>query len=95
MNVDEDSHRIQMSVRDHGAGIPAEAQQRLFTRFERVTTDSRAPGFGLGLYIVRQLVEAHGGTIRVHSRLGEGSEFTVELPFTPEAQEEVGNTIRV
>ncbi|MBZ4330687.1 ATP-binding protein [Corallococcus sp. AS-1-12] len=94
VNVDEHSHRVQMSVRDHGAGIPAEAQQRLFTRFERVTTDSRAPGFGLGLYIVRQLVEAHGGTIRVHSRPGEGSEFTVELPFTQEAQEETGNVIR-
>ncbi|RKH69350.1 PAS domain S-box protein [Corallococcus interemptor] len=94
VNVDEDSHRVRMSVRDHGAGIPVDAQQRLFTRFERVTTDSRAPGFGLGLYIVRQLVEAHGGTIHVHSRPGEGSEFTVELPFTPEAQQEEGNLIR-
>ncbi|MBN8229567.1 PAS domain S-box protein [Corallococcus macrosporus] len=94
VDVDEDAHRIRMSVRDHGAGIPQEAQQRLFTRFERVTTDSRAPGFGLGLYIVRQLVEAHGGTIRVHSRLGEGAEFTVELPFTPETPAEVVSSIR-
>ncbi|WP_223641810.1 ATP-binding protein [Corallococcus sp. EGB] len=94
VDVDEGTHRVRMSVRDHGVGIPPDAQQRLFTRFERVTTDSRAPGFGLGLYIVRQLVEAHGGTIRVHSRPGEGSEFTVELPFTPEAQKEVQNMIR-
>ncbi|HEX8438346.1 HAMP domain-containing sensor histidine kinase [Archangium sp.] len=71
--------RVRLEVRDHGRGIPPEAQGRLFGRFERLG-DTGQPGTGLGLYIVRQLVEAHGGTIRVSSRPGAGSTFTVELP---------------
>ncbi|RKH33217.1 PAS domain S-box protein [Corallococcus praedator] len=94
VRVEHDAHRARLVVRDHGAGIPLEDQQRLFARFERVTTDSRAPGFGLGLYIVRQLVEAHGGTIRVHSCQGEGAEFIVELPFIPESPADVAAAIR-
>ncbi|RKH15186.1 PAS domain S-box protein [Corallococcus sp. CA053C] len=94
VEVDPDARRARLVVRDHGAGIPQEDQPRLFARFERVTTDSRAPGFGLGLYIVRQLVEAHGGTIRVHSRPGEGAEFIVELPATLEAPVGVASAIR-
>lgn len=94
VRVEQDAHRARLIVRDHGTGIPPEAQQRLFTRFERVTTDTRTPGFGLGLYIVRQLVEAHGGAIRVHSRQDEGAEFTVELPFTPESPVAVTSSIR-
>jgi PAS domain S-box-containing protein len=94
VHVGQDAHRVRLTVRDHGAGIPHDAQQRIFSRFERVTTDSRTPGFGLGLYIVRQLVEAHGGTIRVHSRPGEGAEFTVELPITQENPPKVTEAIR-
>ncbi len=74
----EDS-RVRLSVCDHGMGIPPEAQERLFSRFERLG-DTGRPGAGLGLYIVRQLVEAHGGTVHVSSRPGEGSTFTIELP---------------
>ncbi len=71
--------RARLAVRDHGVGIPPEAQERLFGRFERLD-DTGQPGSGLGLYIVRQLVEAHGGTIHVSSHPGQGSTFTVELP---------------
>jgi signal transduction histidine kinase len=67
-------------VRDHGIGIPDDAQHRIFDRFERVAPLQNYGGFGLGLWIVRQIVEAHGGRIAVSSRPGEGSEFTVELP---------------
>ncbi|QRN96261.1 HAMP domain-containing histidine kinase [Archangium violaceum] len=74
-----DGPRARFAVRDHGVGIPPEAQQRLFGRFERLG-DTGRPGSGLGLYIVRQLVEAHGGTIHVSSLPGQGSTFTVELP---------------
>jgi signal transduction histidine kinase len=66
-------------VRDHGMGLPPEAHGRIFGRFERVSGTGR-PGTGLGLYIVRQLVEAHGGTIQVSSHPGDGATFTVELP---------------
>lgn len=78
-----------LAVRDHGVGIPLEAQQRIFERFEREKSGGRHAGFGLGLYIVRQLVEAHGGTIRVESTPGQGATFTVELPRAPLAEAEL------
>jgi signal transduction histidine kinase len=70
-------------VRDHGIGIPPDAQERIFERFERVAPLKHYGGFGLGLWIVRRLVEAHGGHVAVHSRPGEGAEFTVALPIAP------------
>jgi signal transduction histidine kinase len=79
VHVLAEGSRVHLSVRDQGMGIPSEAQKRLFSRFERLG-DTGQPGAGLGLYIVRQLVEAHGGTVHVSSCLGEGSTFTVELP---------------
>ena len=69
-----------IQVRDEGVGIAPEDLQRVFEQFVRVGERTRVPGLGLGLYITRQLVEAHGGTIAVESTLGEGSTFTVELP---------------
>jgi signal transduction histidine kinase len=74
-----DGGRARLSVKDHGVGLSPQAQGRLFGRFER-PGDSARPGTGLGLYIVHQLVEAHGGTIHVSSHPGHGSTFTVELP---------------
>lgn len=69
-----------LSVQDAGPGIPAEAQERIFRRFERVRGERAQAGFGLGLYIVRELVEAHGGRVHVASTPGMGARFTVELP---------------
>ncbi|MDM0113869.1 hybrid sensor histidine kinase/response regulator [Variovorax sp. J22R133] len=71
-----------MAVRDHGMGIAARDQERIFEQFER-TDDSRkrAPGLGLGLYITRQIVLAHGGRIEVESAPGLGAAFRVELPM--------------
>lgn len=69
-----------ISVRDQGRGISAADQPRIFQQFERIAHDDGTGGLGLGLYITRQLVEAHGGTISMESRLGEGSIFTVILP---------------
>lgn len=71
--------RVRLAVKDNGVGLPPDAQERLFGRFERLGTTGQ-PGTGLGLYIVHQLVEAHGGTIHVSSRPGHGATFTVELP---------------
>jgi PAS domain S-box-containing protein len=81
--------RARLKVTDQGMGIALESQHRIFDRFEREPSASQHAGFGLGLYIVRQLVEAHGGTIRVESTLGAGAVFTVELPLMhlgPEAE---------
>lgn len=68
-----------LEVKDRGIGIAPEASQRIFERFERAASRNFG-GLGLGLYIVRQIVEAHGGSIGVESALGEGSTFTVKLP---------------
>jgi signal transduction histidine kinase len=74
---------LRISVRDTGPGISAAAQTRIFDMFERVepaATGARPPGVGLGLYIVRSLVDLLGGTIGVESAPGEGACFTVRLP---------------
>lgn len=80
IDVDCRSDRAVLTVCDHGIGIAAADQARIFERFERAVSSRQFGGLGLGLWIVRQLVEAHGGSISVRSRRGEGSTFTVELP---------------
>jgi signal transduction histidine kinase len=67
-------------VRDQGIGIAPEDQKRIFERFERAVSSRHFGGLGLGLWIVRQLVNAHGGTIRVESTPGEGARFEIDLP---------------
>jgi signal transduction histidine kinase len=70
----------QIAVVDRGTGIPPEALPRVFDRFYRVAaTAGRARG--LGLYVSRRIVEAHGGRIAVDSEVGRGSTFTVSLPL--------------
>jgi signal transduction histidine kinase len=69
-----------LRVRDHGIGIAPRDQARIFGRFERAVSDHNYGGFGLGLWIARQLVEAMGGKIELESREGEGSTFTVVVP---------------
>lgn len=76
-----------LSVQDRGIGIPAEDQTRIFERFERAAPVQHFSGFGLGLWIVRCIVEALGGTLAVESAPGEGSTFTVKLPCTSAVDE--------
>lgn len=71
---------VRLEVHDHGIGIAAEDQSRIFDRFERAATAHRRMSLGLGLYIARSIVLAHGGSIAVESQTGKGSTFTVELP---------------
>jgi PAS domain S-box-containing protein len=72
--------RVRTSVRDEGIGIDPAAQARMFGRFERAVSERHYGGFGLGLWIVRELVEAHGGTVGFESHPGRGSTFWVDLP---------------
>jgi signal transduction histidine kinase len=69
-----------LDVADGGIGIPPEQQARIFGRFERAVPPRSYGGLGLGLWIVRSLVEAHGGQVSVRSAAGQGSTFTVRLP---------------
>jgi signal transduction histidine kinase len=71
-----------VTVRDHGIGVAHADQARIFARFERGVPSESYGGLGLGLYIAREIVAAHGGAIRVASDPGRGASFTVELPIT-------------
>ena len=72
-------------VEDHGGGIPLEEQQKIFERFYRPGSELRrqTQGVGIGLSIVKHIVEAHGGKVLVRSAPGQGSRFTIELPLLP------------
>lgn len=83
--VDSDEGHVSLIVRDHGIGIPADKLPYVFDRFERGVSSRNYGGLGLGLYVSRQLVEAHGGRIRVKSDPGDGATFIVELPRYPKA----------
>ncbi|HSX50964.1 MAG TPA: hybrid sensor histidine kinase/response regulator [Cellvibrio sp.] len=73
---------VELCVQDEGRGIPANEHQRIFEKFERLGNNEVREGLGMGLYIARQLAEAHGGTLCVSSKLGEGSRFTLRLPLS-------------
>ena len=70
-----------VEVQDRGIGISEENQQRIFQQFERVSANAVVAGLGLGLFISEQIVAAHGGSITVESRIGEGALFRVCLPL--------------
>ena len=70
-----------ISVRDHGPGMPLEEQAELFKRYQRGAGAAGVGGLGLGLHVVREIVESHGGTVGVDARPGKGSTFTVTLPL--------------
>ncbi|HEX2544730.1 MAG TPA: HAMP domain-containing sensor histidine kinase [Ramlibacter sp.] len=70
-----------LRVRDHGPGIPDEDRDRIFEPFERLPSAGSEDGAGLGLYIVREIVRAHGGRIEVENAPGGGAMFSVHLPI--------------
>jgi PAS domain S-box-containing protein len=82
VRAEQAAGEIRISVRDRGPGIPAKAIAKLFTRFYRVDQEAsrRAGGTGLGLELVKRMVEAHGGRVGVESVVGEGSTFSFTLP---------------
>jgi signal transduction histidine kinase len=75
-----DAQFAYFTVRDRGIGVKPEEQERIFDRFERAVSIRHYGGFGLGLWITREIVEAHGGRITVESAPGEGATFTAVFP---------------
>jgi signal transduction histidine kinase len=78
--------RLLLWVEDRGEGIPASEHEKIFERFYRRGSELRREtrGVGIGLSIVKHIVEAHGGRVLVRSDVGQGSRFTIELPLNPE-----------
>src|SRR5262249_2821710 len=80
ITVEESGPIGRLIVVDHGIGIAREDVERIFRRYEQAISSRALGGLGLGLYIARQIIEAHGGTVRVESEPGAGTTFTRELP---------------
>jgi signal transduction histidine kinase len=80
ISVGQNGKLARLVVEDSGPGIPEEKQSKIFERFERATSKNIS-GMGLGLYIVKKIVEAHRGVVKLESKLGRGSKFIVELPI--------------
>ena len=77
-----DGNVVHLWVADHGPGIPSAEHEKIFERFYRLGSELRreTQGAGIGLSVVKHIIDAHGGRIRVHSEVGQGSRFTIELP---------------
>jgi signal transduction histidine kinase len=82
VSVSSANGNVEVAVRDHGSGIAREDLKRVFGKFYRGVNAKKqgTKGTGIGLAMVKEIVEAHGGTVRVRSQPGEGSEFTMVLP---------------
>jgi signal transduction histidine kinase len=76
-----ETERVIFRVRDFGIGVPPADRDRLFDSFHRANNVGSIPGTGLGLPIVKRAVDLHGGTISMESQIGEGTTFTVTLPY--------------
>ena len=79
VNIIKDDKDLKVEVVDDGVGISSEDCEKLFKRFSQGTNDRRSSSTGLGLYLSRQIIEAHGGKIYVNSKLNEGAKFSFEL----------------
>ncbi|WP_134091255.1 PAS domain S-box protein [Olivibacter sp. XZL3] len=72
---------VEISIKDKGIGLTPSQQQKIFTRFYRADNTSGISGLGIGLYLSREIVERHAGTIQLTSEYGKGSEFVISLPL--------------
>ena len=83
VSLDGGAARTSIVVRDHGPGVPARERERIFGRFEYADTRTSGSGLGLGLYVAREIVEAHGGRLTVTDPPGGGAAFEISLPARP------------
>ena len=87
ISVASDSEGVMIRVTDHGPGISLDEQPRIFEKFFRSTKADRVRGAGLGLYIVRRIVDLHRGSIAVDSRPGHGATFIIWLPLKADCRD--------
>ena len=89
VQVECDDTRASVAVTDSGIGIPPDALSQLFQRFYRAPNvdPQHISGLGVGLYVVKELVDLHGGTIDVSSDVGVGSTFTLSFPLLAQPEE--------
>jgi two-component system phosphate regulon sensor histidine kinase PhoR len=80
VRIDVDGSSVMFEVQDHGGGIPISEQQKIFDRFYRIPDSNGKGGYGLGLFMVRHIMEAHGGRAEVESEPGRGSRFRLVFP---------------
>ena len=81
ISLHQEHETVVLAIEDHGIGIPPEDQDKVFESFYRAINDSGKGGYGLGLYLVRHAIEAHGGRVEVESELGKGSRFRLVFPI--------------
>jgi signal transduction histidine kinase len=93
MSSTSDGEEVRIGVADRGFGIAASEIERIFEPFYRgkEALEAQIRGNGLGLSLVRQIVEAHGGRISLESKVGQGSRFTLQLPVPPAAENSTTN----
>jgi signal transduction histidine kinase len=93
VNIYERKGKILISVKDTGIGIPIDMQESVFNHFVQVdsTLQRKVEGTGIGLSIVKSLVELHGGSVAINSKYVEGCEFVIELPATLVANKDIAN----
>ena len=87
--ADVEFQEVVVAVQDHGIGIPTKDLAHVFGRYNRGSNVSGIVGTGIGLYLVKMVVDLHGGSVAVESKDGEGSRFTVRLPMSPPTQAEI------
>lgn len=93
VSVEDKGNHVEVRIKDNGIGMPKDKLDIIFERFKQVdySPSNLSQGSGIGLFLVKGLVEAHGGTITVHSTIGEGSEFIINLPVIVLAEEEIAS----
>ena len=89
LRKDQDEFQVFIHVKDQGSGIRPEDQSRIFERFERLDLHHNIRGLGLGLYVVKKIIDAHQGSISIESRLGEGTQFTIQIPKKHEQKNKI------
>jgi signal transduction histidine kinase len=85
IEVSSNNGLANLAVKDHGPGISPDNLECIFDSFHRIHDHTPTTGLGLGLYITKEIIEAHRGSIRVESQIGSGATFKIELPLSTHA----------